>query len=139
MAKILWSEGLETGFLRMDSFHRSFVDLINQLEEEILAQAAAKNIKSTIADLYDLSRSSFQVEEDLMREYGYEDFERRMEYHQHFLAELEYFLTNKLSTPHEENYFECYSFIYNWFFTHVLEEDAKLLRHIEHYQGMRAA
>lgn len=139
MTKILWSEGLGTGFLRLDTFHRSFADLLNQLEEEVLSHAANKNIKSVVADLYDLSRSCFQIEEDLMKEYGYEDLGRRMEYHQHFLAELELFLTQKLNTPHDEVYFECYDYIYSWFFAHVLEEDAKLIRHIEHYQDLRAA
>lgn len=139
MTRILWSEGLETGVLRLDSFHKSFVELINQFEEEIIAQSPSKIIKSIGTDIYDLSRSCFQVEEDLMRECGYEDLSRRMEYHQHFLAELEYFITNKLNTPHESNYFECYDFIYTWFFTHVLEEDAKLVRHLDHFQLMRAA
>lgn len=139
MTRILWSEGLETGVLRLDNFHRSFVDLINQLEEEIVSKSSSKVIKGIIADLYDLSRSCFLVEEDLMRECAFEDINRRLEYHQHFLAELEFFLSSKLNIPHEDNYFECYDFIYNWFFTHVLEEDAKLVRHLDHYQLMRAA
>lgn len=139
MAKILLSEGLETGIASMDNFHKSFVDLINQLEEEIVAQSASKIIKSVIADIYDLSRSCFRAEEDLMRQCGFEDLLYRMDYHQQFLAELEFFLSNKLNKPHDEIYYECYDYIYNWFFTHVLQEDAKLVRHLEHIQLIQAA
>lgn len=139
MTKILWSEGLKTGITSVDLFHASFVELLNELEEEIVAKSPIKSIKSVIADIYDLSRTGFQQEEDLMRESAYQELELRIESHQKFLSELEFFLKERIKTPEDEAYFECYDFLYAWFFQHALEDDARFARHLEDMASMGQA
>ncbi len=139
MTKILWSEGLKTGVSTMDTFHSSFVELINEFEEEIIAKSSLKTIKSLLTDIYDLARTGFQQEEDIMEQYSFAEYNSRMESHQRFLAELEFFLQERLKAADDESYYECYDFLYSWFFKHVLEDDAKLVRHLEDINFLKEA
>lgn len=139
MGRILWSDGLVTGLSDVDDGHKEFVALLNELEEDIISQAPLKSIKSNIDDIYDWAKGHFELEERLMREFSYSGYESRLEYHQHFLAELEFFVNERLNVAQDEAYYECYDFLYSWFFTHVMEKDMRFIGHIIDQVELNAA
>ena len=121
VARLVWTDDLNTGIEVIDGQHRRIVDYINQLYEARLrhdTHLVAEVIDATV----DYTLSHFGFEEALMEEAGYPFVRAHTKVHQLFskrVADLQ--LRFRAGEDVAE---ELHSLLAKWLFTHIRNDDA---------------
>ena len=122
-----WKYEHSIGIEEIDNQHRKLIDIILTIERAIDRQLGWRDIVYGLVDLKVFARSHFEIEEALMRIYGYKDAAKHAEEHQYFftrLAEIECKSIDKLAES------ELLKFLRDWLKNHILGEDRGYANHI---------
>jgi hemerythrin-like metal-binding protein len=129
MALIEWKDEFATGVPDVDSEHRQLIELINALHVALLREDVTYTVMDFLGQIYARISGHFALEEKIMRERRYDQFEDHKTDHERLLDEL-----RDIMDDYEAHaYFSDEEFarqIENWFSQHFKTRDARLHKHL---------
>ena len=129
MVLIEWKDEFSVGVPDVDHEHRQLVGLINELHAALSAKDPDFTVMDFLGEIYAHVSAHFALEEKIMRERNYDQFEDHKRDHERLLDELRDIMDN-----YEENaYFSDAEFaahVEHWFSEHFRTRDARLHRHL---------
>jgi hemerythrin len=125
MALIEWQENFNVGIAAVDFEHREVIGLINSLYADLLAVGDKASILEFFGEIYARISAHFALEEKLMREHGYDQYEAHKHDHERLLDEI-----RDLADDYEDaelfNEAELSRRLTHWFVEHFKYMDARL-------------
>ena len=119
-----WDKKYEIGVDEIDFQHQYFLKLINRFYKKINEGLPNELVSSHLNELFLYTQFHFCSEENLMKLYGYPDFENHQKEHINIVQVLSnkigLFELNELSGN------EIVLFLIDWFLEHTIKEDVKL-------------
>ncbi len=135
MEKLTWSPAYSLGIAAIDRQHEKMFVLIDSLEAGEIGNVRSEEFANVLNGMIEYAHEHFQTEEDLLRKYGYPEFEEHASQHLAFLeraAELNYdTVIARNDTP--EN---TLVFLRLWWHHHILNVDVRY-RNFLHDKGVR--
>ena len=117
-----WSSALMLGIPKIDEQHRTLVDLINTLHDELSNPIPERTVVAEVLEgLVDYTHNHFIEEEVMFQRYGYPQTTEHTAEHNEFTAKATDWLMR--FEAGEEVDMEAMVFLKNWLLHHILEED----------------
>ena len=88
MAQIEWGKEFSVGNAAIDQEHESLIDQINQVYEQLDPPVDGELIETMLADLQDEISTHFALEELLMQEAGFAEYEAHKQAHERLLDQI---------------------------------------------------
>lgn len=117
-----WRDDYNVGVSDIDEQHLELVSLINRLHRAIRDHKASSQVRRTLDELVEYTRTHFAIEERLMRESNYPDYENHRGYHEALIDQIRT-LQEKLDSGEASITFELLHFLRVWLIRHILEVD----------------
>jgi len=121
MARLEWTDDLDTGIDVIDGQHRRIVEFINNLQEARLAGNQAV-IGEVIEGMVDYTLSHFAFEETLMEDAGYPFLRAHRKVHELFVRRVAEF--QKRFKAGEDVSEALFNLLVRWLFNHIRNDDA---------------
>lgn len=129
MVLIEWKDEFLVGVADVDHEHRELIRLINELHEAMSAENATLTVMDFLGEIYAHVSAHFALEEKIMRERHYDQYQEHKNEHEHLLDEL-----RDIMDDYEENaYFSDEEFanhVGRWFSEHFRTRDARLHKYL---------
>ena len=132
MPLIEWNESLNVGVEAMDSQHKRWVEIINELDDSLTNTKGPEMLKKIIKDMEDYVEFHFKEEEQLMERVGYPDIEMHKAIHEEFRERVRKLKEAALSGEMALRT-QVMIVIKNWFRDHILNEDRKYSKFVYPY------
>jgi hemerythrin len=88
MPLITWGPQLETGIAVIDAQHKRLVDIINEMNDALVAGQSDEIMGAIFDELVAYTETHFSVEEKLMASHDYEDIENHRREHRVFTDQI---------------------------------------------------
>jgi len=122
MAKLIWSEDLNTGIDVIDKQHRRIVDYINQLHDARTGEHKQEDIAKVIDELVDYTLSHFAFEESMQEEAKYPFMKAHKKVHDLFARRVGEF-QERLNLGEDVSE-QLNNMLVTWLFNHIKRDDA---------------
>lgn len=119
-----WSKEYSVNIPTIDDQHKELVSILNRLFVAVSKREGAKVIAEILDCLMIYTETHFSLEERLMEEANYQDFEHHKQEHKKLIEELDR-LSKKFLIGDKPIYFELLAFLRTWLKAHILGCDAK--------------
>ncbi|MDH3349150.1 MAG: bacteriohemerythrin [Desulfobulbaceae bacterium] len=124
-----WREEYNVNIKEMDEHHRKFFSMANLLHGAILDDKKTTIHQDLMDFLVDYSAMHFDMEEGLMKKYGYPEFDLHKIKHQRFADEARE-IEKKLRNGEMEIDMRIVNFLTDWIINHILIEDRKYTQYL---------
>jgi hemerythrin len=124
MAFFDWNEKLSVGIEEIDNQHKGWLDVINELNENIRIGKSKEILKGTIEKLVKYTEVHFSTEEKYMTLYNYPELESHKNEHKEFTEKVFEF-RDKYNLATYMTSLEVMDFLKKWLMHHILETDKK--------------
>lgn len=127
---LTWDDSFATGVPEIDEQHMILVHTLNEAAENLSEESSPETIERITHDLLSYALYHFETEEDLMKQYGYEesspdDSQTHLKQHRSFSAKVVSIREGlKSSTPIAPG--DLLEFLNSWLVNHILNTDKKL-------------
>lgn len=129
MAKLQWTDDLNTGISVIDKQHQRIVDYINQLADARASGHQKEEIGKVIDELVDYTLSHFAFEESMQEEANYPFLKAHKKVHELFVKRVgEYQQRYKLGDDVSE---ELNHMLVTWLFNHIKRDDADYVESVK--------
>lgn len=125
MALITWGPKLCVGFQQIDEQHKKLVQLINRLNDAMVAGHGRDAIGPTLTELVKYTQYHFATEERLMKLHGYEYSAEHQAEHAKLLHDVGDFKA-RFDAGNAMLSIELLRFLKNWLAGHIAGSDMKL-------------
>ena len=119
-----WDDSMSVGVESFDAQHKELIATIDEFAQAFFDGQGGQVLSVIFSRLIAFMKTHFQEEENLMVQYGYEDFYAHREEHKELVRKL-----NELQVRHDEGDrsvpSETFNFLKVWFLHHVLQTDMK--------------
>ena len=129
MVLLEWRAEFETGVPDVDHEHRELVALINELYDTMAAAAPVGEVLEYLGEIYARISAHFALEERLMREHDYDEYEPHKADHERLLDDL-LELIDDYEADRVEDLTAFGARIDAWFTEHFRTRDARLHRRL---------
>ena len=119
-----WSPEYSVNIKTIDDQHRELVNILNRLFIAVSKREGDKAIAGILDALVTYTQTHFALEERLMQQAKYKDFEAHKVEHQKLLGQLDQ-LCRKHLVEEKAIYFEMLSFLKTWLKEHIQGVDTK--------------
>ncbi|NMG64407.1 bacteriohemerythrin [Azoarcus indigens] len=119
-----WSDAYHVGIGDIDEQHEELVALLNRLNAAIHERQGSKAVRRTLDELVNYTREHFAIEERLMRESGYPEYEEHRSYHEALIDQI-HALQAKLDKGETSITFELLHFLRVWLIRHICDVDQR--------------
>ena len=131
MSLINWKDEFLVGVPDVDHEHQQLIALINELHEKMLSQDRDVTVEDFLGEIYAQISAHFALEEKIMREHRYDQYDDHKEDHERLLDEI-----RDIMDEYEENSAFSDEALANalqvWFTDHFKTRDARLHSHLSH-------
>ena len=125
MSLIEWKAEFSVGNAAVDSEHRELIDAINALHEDLDSGAIRVRVVERLGDIYAEIAAHFALEEKMMRDAGYAEYEPHKGDHESLLDQLAEIIDSfELKGSYDEQALS--SALDHWFSEHFRTHDARL-------------
>ncbi len=124
MAFFEWSEDLSVNVKEIDLQHKKLIEMINSLNEAMLAKKGREAQKAAIDAMVDYTVSHFTLEERYMSSFGYKDFPAHKVEHEKFTAKA-LDLKDRVNRAGFVLTLEIVSFLKQWLTGHIKGTDQR--------------
>lgn len=134
MAFLQWSPDLSVGIDFMDADHKKLMELLTELDGLVESGPVQPAAIDKLDEIIDFAEQHFRLEERLMEESDYDEFEQHRQLHEVLLqdiAELRQYLTTGEKTAGPK----IMHFLKDWLMHHILESDKDLGGFLERRLG----
>jgi hemerythrin len=129
MSLIEWKPGFSVGNAAVDHEHRELIDLINNVHAGIQVGASRDRLAAGLGEIYAQISAHFALEEKIMRDAGYPDFEPHKQDHEILLDQLADIIDSvEMGDALDEH--DLSSRLNCWFTQHFRIHDARLHRQL---------
>ncbi len=124
MEKMVWSNTFSVGVEKLDDQHKKMIHTINKLIENPDSSVNSEIVSEVLNELRQYASEHFELEEMILEEIGYPDFERHKAEHKEFRVKLVAFCS--ATTAHINDVpFILFNFLNEWLVNHILQDDMK--------------
>lgn len=120
-----WKAEFSVGEQAMDDEHRHMIDLINAVYAELSEHRDADSIERFVGDTYNAVASHFALEERLMRESSYPEYQAHKDDHEILLDQI-LEMMDAISDDAESGLVLLENRLSDWFRQHFATFDARL-------------
>lgn len=126
MQLIEWMDEFRTGIASVDHEHRALIDLLNELAEQVGANAEHETVQEFLGEVYARIEAHFALEERLMRQIGYHEYVEHKAEHDRLLNEIRDIMDRHLEGGFAHYREELSARLRDWFVTHFKTMDPRL-------------
>lgn len=131
MALLSWKPEYSVGVESVDFEHQEMIRLINEIYEEMKSRKDPESMGQFMGDVHFAISAHFALEERLMREAQYPEYEAHKEDHEELLDRIRDMMDQFIADP--ESGFELLKEgLSDWFEKHFATFDARLHGQLEH-------
>lgn len=131
MPLIDWRKEYEIGIRSIDHEHRELIDLINELHTGLAGDASPEAVAGFLGELYTQVSSHFALEERMMRDTRYDDFDGHKAGHEELLDSI-YELMDSYGEGERFDFDDRLAGTFRaWFEHHLRGADARLHRFLD--------
>jgi len=131
MSLIEWDEKFSLGVPAIDHEHRELIELINSAHRAVEAGEPAERVSECLGEIYARISAHFALEEKIMREAGYDEYEGHKGDHEILLdGILEFIDVCDAGQGFDEDAFS--ENLREWFAEHFRTRDARLHHRLGH-------
>lgn len=125
MPFIEWKQEFSLGIPDVDHEHRELIELINELYAHLEQQDSGVKVEDFLGEIYAKISAHFALEEKIMREHNYDQYEDHKAEHERLLDEIRDIMDAYEDDAHfnESKLAACLNF---WFTEHFKSKDARL-------------
>ena len=125
MSLLEWKSEFSVGVESMDFEHQNMIAMINEIYDEMKERRDADSVEQFLGDIHAAISAHFALEERMMREAGYAEFEAHKEDHEELLDQIRDMMDAFRLNP--DNGFDLLrSDLAAWFEAHFASFDARL-------------
>jgi hemerythrin len=121
---VAWQDEYSVGIETIDQDHKKLLSLINNLLAAQHCRTGPEFERQALDELMDYTQSHFKREEDLMREYGYPDYEGHKAQHDQMAIQAQLFRSRYEEKGHDEIP-EVARYLKLWLIQHINGTDRK--------------
>ncbi len=126
MVLIEWRNEFETGIAEVDHEHRELIALINELHEQIGADAPHNTVSDFLGEVFAKISAHFALEETVMRKHDYDQYAEHKADHEKLLDDLRDIM-DEFDGGADTNYKAALgAAVRDWFVNHFKTKDARL-------------
>ena len=126
MSLIEWRKEFSVGVAEVDHEHRELVAMINALHEAMGAGADRDDIINALGEIYAQISAHFALEEQIMRDRGYDEYEDHKADHEHLLDDIRDIMDRHDADAYLDVEAELSAHLREWFTAHFKTKDARL-------------
>jgi hemerythrin len=130
MSLITWKPEFAVGVQSVDFEHQQMINLINEIYDELATHKDADSIEQFLGDVHFAISAHFALEERLMREAAYPEYEAHKGDHEELLDQLRDMMDQLVSDP-DEGFELLKDRLSDWFQNHFATFDARLHGQLE--------
>jgi hemerythrin len=130
MALLSWKPEFSVGIESVDYEHQELIRMINEIYDEMTSHKDADSIEQFVGDVHYAISAHFALEERLMREARYHEYEAHKEDHEDLLDQLRNLMDQLVSNP-DEGIKVLKESLSDWFERHFATFDARLHGQLE--------
>ena len=131
MSLIEWNEKFSLGVPAIDHEHRELIDLVNGAHRAVSAGESRERLSECLGEIYARISAHFALEEKLMRESGYDEYEVHKTDHEALLDQiLDFIDICDAGQGFDEEVFS--ENLGEWFTAHFRTRDARLHNRLGH-------
>lgn len=119
-----WSPDYSVNIRTIDNQHKELVNILNRLFVAVSMREGDKAIAGILDALTSYTQTHFALEERLMQQANYQDFDAHKAEHRKLLDQLDQ-LCRKHMLEEKPIYFEMLGFLKNWLKEHIQGVDTK--------------
>lgn len=129
MALVAWRKEFSVGIPAVDHEHRELIDIINEVHERSFAPGMQATIMDMLGEIYARISAHFALEEKIMREREYDQYDDHKQDHERLLDEIRDIMDRYEDDAgfDEQKLSERLS---DWFTVHFKTRDARLHRYL---------
>jgi len=122
MEKIVWNDEFCTGLAEIDAQHKSIIDQINYLIDNLKSKDTTSLNHEIIKKLDKYASEHFATEEKYLRKVNYPNLENHLKAHENFKLRTIHTAV-KVIKGHEDVPKETIQFLKDWWSNHILKMD----------------
>ena len=126
MGLIQWRKEFETGVAEVDHEHQELVDLINELHEQIGANASRQKVSDFLGEVFAKISAHFALEETVMRKHDYDEYLDHKADHEKLLDDLRDIMDDFEAGTDADYKKALGGAVRDWFVNHFKTKDARL-------------
>lgn len=126
MTLIEWRDEFNTGVAEVDHEHRELIDLINELHEQIGADAPRDTVSDFLGEVFAKISAHFALEETVMRKYDYDEYADHKADHEKLLDDLRDIMDDFEAGTGADYRQALGAAVRDWFVNHFKTKDARL-------------
>jgi hemerythrin len=134
---IEWESKFEVGNDLIDQEHRTFVDLIKNVDYSVDEDLDSEYIARLLIEIEKYADFHFYSEENIMLSSGYPDLKYHQELHRSLLSRLQQFIKDYQAGAVEAS--AVIGFLMDWFRNHTAGEDLRIAQFINEKNANSAA
>jgi len=131
MSLLQWKQEYSIGIAAMDDEHREMMDLINDIYAKLAADPDADQIDECLGDVYNIVSLHFALEEKLMRDNNYSEYQAHKDDHEALLDQIRDLMDDFYEDPKSGSQ-KLSEGLSDWFAGHFSSFDARLHGKLEH-------
>lgn len=122
--QIKWSDKFRSGVEKLDNRHKELIELINKLQRQITKGSGKEEMGKLMSEIYDHKKTHFAVEERLMLDHNYPQYEQHVKEHREMLDKLSK-LKEDLAAGNNMATVELVGLLSDWLVNHISGMDFK--------------
>lgn len=130
MSLIDWRDEFSLGIASVDHEHRELIDLINETYDKLSVEKPDMSVLDVLGAIHSKISAHFALEERIMRERDYDEYQAHKEEHEHLLDGIR----DIMDDYEDEKVFDKESFaqrLAEWFTVHFKTKDARLHKYLD--------
>ncbi len=131
MALIPWRKEFEIGIPSVDHEHQELIELINTLYGKIEARDARTSVSGFLAEIHAKIAAHFALEERIMREKSYFEYEEHKADHEELLDDIREIMENYEMGAYLDYEDTLGAHLNDWFTNHFKTKDARLHAYLD--------
>lgn len=129
MAKLIWSNDLNTGIDVIDKQHQRIVEYINELHDARTSGHKMEDIGKVIDELVDYTLSHFAFEESMQEDAHYPFLKAHKKVHEMFVSKVSD-LQHRFSLGEDVSE-ELHKMLFTWLYNHIKRDDADYVESVK--------
>jgi hemerythrin-like metal-binding protein len=137
MSLLEWKSEFSVGIESMDFEHRKMIGMINEIYDELTQHRDAESIEQFLGDIHAAISAHFALEERMMRNAGFGDYEAHKDDHEELLDQIRDMM-EEFRVDSETGFGMLKENLADWFEAHFASFDAHLHGQLggeDHSQG----
>lgn len=128
MALVEWRDEYKIGIEEVDLEHQELIELINQSYSEAKEKGSAMAVMDSLGEIFSKISAHFALEEKVMRELNYDQYEEHKEDHERLLDSIRDIMEDVSGLDDEEFGKQ----LKHWFVSHFSTKDARMHKFLQH-------